>query len=177
MKKKICLALAFLLVAAFAVCENRLSIIQTGLSESVADAGDDHSEIAETNRKDQLTSIDVDLTELSSIMVYSEVYNMMYTPEDYIGKTVKMDGAFAISCQQFDENGQPDPDYPIYYACVIADATACCSQGMEFVLDGDFNYPDDYPELGADITVVGTFETYIDVDGMEYCHLVNAQML
>ena len=39
--------------------------------------------------------IDVDLTKLSSTMVYSEVYNMLYTPDDYIGKTVKMKGAFA----------------------------------------------------------------------------------
>ena len=39
--------------------------------------------------------IDVDLTKLSSTMVYSEVYNMLYTPDDYIGQTVKMNGAFA----------------------------------------------------------------------------------
>lgn len=119
--------------------------------------------------------IDVDLTQLSSTMVYSEVYNMMYTPENYIGKTVKMNGAFALYYQQLDENGQPDFNYPIYYACVIADATSCCSQGLEFVLNGDYSYPDDYPELGEDITVVGTFETY-EEDGNKYCHLVNAVM-
>ncbi|MBP5330416.1 MAG: hypothetical protein J6Y89_01015 [Lachnospiraceae bacterium] len=28
-------------------------------------------------------------------MVYSEVYNMMVSPEDFIGKTVKMKGPFA----------------------------------------------------------------------------------
>ena len=33
-------------------------------------------------------NFDVDLTNLSSTMVYSEVYNMMSTPENYIGKTV-----------------------------------------------------------------------------------------
>ena len=31
-------------------------------------------------------AVDVDLTELSSTMVYSEVYAMMTEPENYIGK-------------------------------------------------------------------------------------------
>ena len=35
-------------------------------------------------------SIDVDLTQLSSTMVYSEVYAMVYEPDQYLGKTVKM---------------------------------------------------------------------------------------
>jgi hypothetical protein len=34
--------------------------------------------------------LDVDLTTLTSTMVYSEVYNMVTTPEDYEGKIVKM---------------------------------------------------------------------------------------
>ena len=38
---------------------------------------------------------DVDLTTLSSTMVYSEVYNMMTAPSDYIGKNVKMKGNFS----------------------------------------------------------------------------------
>ena len=109
-------------------------------------------------------------------MIYSEVYNMVYTPQDYVGKTVKMRGNFSLYCQQLDENGQPDFDYPIYYACVIPDATACCSQGLEFVLAGDYSYPDDYPELGAEITVTGTFEIY-EEDGAQYCHLTDAEMM
>lgn len=40
--------------------------------------------------------IDVDLTALSSTMVYSEVYNIITNPEDYIGKTVKMHGQFTF---------------------------------------------------------------------------------
>ena len=38
--------------------------------------------------------VDVDLTALSSTMVYSEVYNMMMSPNDYIGKVVKMQGTY-----------------------------------------------------------------------------------
>ncbi len=119
------------------------------------------------------TNIDIDLTQLSSTMVYSEVYNMMYTPEDYIGKTVRMRGQFA-TLQGTDENGQPLPDQ-LYFACVIADATACCQQGLEFILNSSYTYPDDYPVLGDEITVSGTFETYYEGE-YQYCHLINAEL-
>lgn len=103
---------------------------------------------------------------MGSTMVYSEVFNMMYAPEDYVGKTVKMEGSFAVY-EGVDRN---------YYACLIADATACCAQGIEFVWSGDHTYPEDYPELGTTITVTGTFETYME-DGMEYCQLVDAEIV
>ena len=119
-------------------------------------------------------AIDVDLTQLSSTMVYSEVFNMMYAPEGYIGKTVKMEGQLAIY-QAVDKDGTPVPDQ-IYFACVIADATACCLQGVEFVLAGEHTYPDDYPDPGSDITVTGTFEVYEEA-GYQYCRLVDAEMI
>ena len=111
--------------------------------------------------------IDVDLTKLSSTMVYSEVYNMMTVPEDYIGKKVKMEGQFAI---YEDENAGK-----IYFACIISDATACCQQGIEFELKDDLKYPDDYPELGTDVVITGDFDTYSEGD-KEYCILRNAIM-
>lgn len=112
--------------------------------------------------------IDLDLTQLSSTMVYSEVYTMMYEPSEYIGKSVKMNGAFSV--YQNEETGQ------IYFACIISDATACCSQGIEFELEGEYTYPDDYPERGEEITVTGVFETY-EEDGNLFCRLQNAKML
>lgn len=121
--------------------------------------------------KTESSSYDVDLTALSSTMIYSEVYNMMSEPEKYIGKSIRMNGQFALY-QATDETGTPLPDQ-IYFACIIADATACCSQGLEFVLAGEHTYPDNYPELGTEITVSGTFETY-DENGYMYCHLVDA---
>lgn len=117
---------------------------------------------------DSTEDIDVDLTVLSSTMVYSEVYNMIFLPENYIGKTVKMDGIFAL---YYDE-----VTYENYFACVIADAAACCSQGIEFVLTDDYIYPDDYPKEGEDICVVGVFDTYQD-GGYTYCTLKNARLL
>ena len=118
--------------------------------------------------------VEVDLTVLSSTMVYSEVYNMLYFyPEDYYGKTVKMTGQFNVY-QWVDESGVV-ADMPVAYACIISDATACCAEGMEFVLKDDLAYPDDYPELGAEITVIGEFQSY-EENGMTWYHLVNARL-
>lgn len=117
--------------------------------------------------------VDVDLTVLSSTMVYSEVYNMLYNdPAHYLGKTVKARGGFSIYQLVTDGVLQPDP---VAYACIIADATACCAEGMEFVPEGDLTYPEDYPELGAEITVIGEFQSY-EENGMTWYHLVNARM-
>ena len=107
----------------------------------------------------------VDLTTMNSTMIYAEVNNMVTTPEQYEGKTVKMRGTFAIY----------PGDNRNYYACLIADATACCSQGIEFVLKGNYSYPDDYPDLGSNITVTGTFDTYMEGD-TKYCQLIDASM-
>ena len=117
--------------------------------------------------------VDVDLTVLSSTMVYSEVYNMLYNdPAHYLGKTVKAKGTFSIYQLVTDGVLQPDP---VAYACIIADATACCAEGMEFVPEGDLTYPEDYPELGAEITVIGEFQSY-EENGMTWYHLVNARL-
>ena len=96
--------------------------------------------------------VDVDLTVLSSTMVYSEVYNMLYFyPEDYYGKTVKMAGQFNVY-QWVDESGVV-ADMPVAYLA----------------------YPDDYPELGTEITVIGEFQSY-EENGMTWYHLVNARL-
>ena len=112
--------------------------------------------------------VDVDLTALSSTMVFSEVYNMMGEPESYVGKTVKMDGTFSV---YYDE---PTKEY--YFACIIQDATACCAQGIEFELTDEYKYPDDYPEEGGNVCVVGVFDTYKENDST-YCTLRNARLV
>lgn len=118
-------------------------------------------------------TIDIDLTQLSSTMVYAEVYNMTNSPKDYIGKIVKANGTYA-AFQGVDANGQPDPN-TVYLACIVADAAACCSQGIEFILEGEHTFPDDYPELGTEITITGEFQTY-EENGYTYAHLINANM-
>ena len=138
-----------------------------------ATAGEGQSEAAEPANEEASApspspGADVDLTILSSTMVYSEVYSMMFTPEKYIGRTVKMEGIFAYYYVEETDR--------YYYSCFIQDATACCSQGIEFILTDDYTYPDDYPEPGEEICVTGVFDTY-EEDGFTYCTLRDAKLL
>ena len=122
-------------------------------------------ESAEANQEE---AVDVDLTAISGTMVYSEVYDMMTAPDKYIGKTVKMQGSFSV--YQDPSTGQ------YYFACVIQDATACCAQGLEFMLTEEYEYPIDYPKEGEEITVEGVFDTYME-GTYQYCTLRGAKLL
>ena len=111
--------------------------------------------------------VDLDLSAISGTVAYSQVYDMITQPEAYIGQKVKMKGSFSY---------YQDPDtQQEYFAAVIADATACCAQGIEFVWRGDHAYPGDYPPLDTDITVTGTFGTYYEGDAM-YIQLADADV-
>ena len=105
--------------------------------------------------------VDLDLTVLSSTMVYSEVYNIMMSPDEYIGKTIRMDGQCLSAYYE--------PTDMTYYSIVIQDATVCCAQGIEYVLSDGQSYPADDTEA----TVVGRFESY-DEEGTTWYHLVDA---
>lgn len=148
MKKIILILAALVLIAALTACSGKT--VATGTTETAAKTAQ---------------SIDVDLTQMSSTMIYSEVQNMMLKPADYVGKTVKMQGAFSVS--EIGENR--------YFACIIKDATACCAQGIEFDWAGDHSYPADYPKDGSDITVTGEFTTYNEGQ-QQYCQLKNAEL-
>ncbi len=113
-------------------------------------------------------TVDYDLTQMSSDMVYATVYQMMVTPEEYEGKTFRIDGNFYATYYEATKK--------YYFYCVIQDATACCAQGMEFVWEnGSHIYPDEYPEENAEIVVEGTFETYKEEgDQNLYCRLSDA---
>ncbi len=124
------------------------------------------SEISEDNTVEsvaEITSHDdiyVDLTLLSSTLIYSEVYNMMCAPDEYIGKKIRIKGNTAIFHDDYDGND--------YYACIIKDATACCSQGIEFQLkEGE------YPTEDEGITVTGVYSSY-DINGQTFYTLKDA---
>ncbi len=110
--------------------------------------------------------IDIDLTTLSANMVYAQVYDMVCYPDNYIGKTVKMEGQFA-----FYHDEEKDR---YYFACIIADALACCQQGLEFEPEDKNITIDDFPESGKIISVTGTFNTYKEGD-KTYCVIQNAK--
>ena len=143
-----------------------------GTNDSKAAAVSGKKEKAEKSSANKAPSkpekVDLDLTTMSSTMVYSEVFNMVTTPENYIGKTVKMRGTYMY---YYDEK----QDH-YYFFCLISDAMACCSQGIEFSLTKDYHYPEDYPRPDDEITVVGVFDSY-EEEGNTYCILRNARLV
>ena len=140
------------------------TISEADSSEESASSGDEELGEADPN-------VDIDLTVMNSDMVYSTVYQMMVDSESYVGKKIKMDGNYYTA---------EDPDTGIrYYFVIIQDATACCSQGLEFVWDdGSHVFPDEYPEDNAEVEVEGTFELYKDNpdDQMQYVRIADAKL-
>ena len=185
MKRLLCLLLAALTVLGLGACGEKSGApteeptFPTTASEEpkpletlpLETGTTEQTETAQT--ADTAESTFVDLTALSSTMVYAEVFAMMSSPEDYVGKTVKMQGIFSKG--QLYAAGSLN-DGGTVFACVIQDATACCAQGIPFELAGDYTYPRDYPELGDTITVVGTFEIH-EQEGMKFCRLRDAELV
>jgi len=160
--KKYLLALMLLcLICAFATgCSNN-DAAQTGRDKDETQTDSDNAG-KQDNPAAETKKVDVDLTVLSSTMVYAEVYNIVTNPKDYIGKTIKMSGTYYSS--YFDKTSQ------FYHYVVNEDATACCSQGLEFIWKGTHTFPDDYPEDNSKIEVVGIFGRYDEL-GKTYYYL------
>lgn len=156
MKKIIAIILALVLALSFVACSKNSDKNENSNSKTTTKA---------TETTTEAKSVDLDLTQLSSTVVYSEVYNMLITPDDYKGKIIKMKGQFNQYTDE--ETGK------IYNTVIIPDATACCQQGLEFELSDKTN-PNF--EQGTGITVVGTFDTYSDGEFL-YCHLKNAKII
>jgi hypothetical protein len=105
----------------------------------------------------KVSDVNVDLTTMSSTMVYSYVADMLENPDNYKGQLVRMEG---------DSN----TTHGGTHSCIVYDALGCCTEGIEYILDDEEL---DYPNDGDGITVVGTFATYTK-GGSKYFVLINA---
>ena len=132
--------------------------------EVAGDAGKGKS--SKSKSKTNSNKIDVDLNNLNANVVYSQVYLMMTEPDKFIGKRIRMSGQFNVYAAQ---EGNPS-GVTEYYAIIIADAQACCQQGIEFVWPGH-TYPEGFPEVKSNASVTGIFEVY-EENGEKYCRLV-----
>ena len=128
------------------------------------DAGKGKS--SKSKSKTKGNKIDVDLNNLNANVVYSQVFLMMTEPDKFIGKRIRMSGQFNFYAA---EEGNPS-GVTEYYAIIIADAQACCQQGIEFVWPGH-TYPEGFPEVKSNASVTGIFEVY-EENGKKYCRLV-----
>ena len=121
---------------------------------------------SKSKSKTKGNKIDVDLNNLNANVVYSQVFLMMTEPDKFIGKRIRMSGQFNVYAAQ---EGNPS-GVTEYYAIIIADAQACCQQGIEFVWPGH-TYPEGFPEVKSNASVTGIFEVY-EENGKKYCRLV-----
>ena len=132
--------------------------------EVAGDSGKGKS--SKSKSKTNSNKIDIDLNNLNANVVYSQVFLMMTEPDKFIGKRIRMSGQFNVYAAQ---EGNPS-GVTEYYAIIIADAQACCQQGIEFVWPGH-TYPDGFPEVKSNASVTGIFEVY-EENGKKYCRLV-----
>lgn len=137
-----------------------LALLLSGCGAGAADTAPSLS-VAETETS---PSGSIDLTAMNSTMMMAQVAAMQNEPDAFLGKTVKMQGTFLVG----------EGETRNYYYCLVADTSACCQQGFEFLWDGH-RYPDDYPEPGSQIIVEGIFDTYWE-DGYQYMQLINANL-
>lgn len=158
MKRIIALFVLLTTVLVFAACGEKETDVKNSGGDTTQDAAAASGE-AEPSGED---AVDIDLTKLSSSLVYSEVYNMVTEPDSYIGKTVRLKGQFNASYYE------PTDNY--YYYVIIQDATACCANGIEFIWEGDHSYPSDYPQNGDEIEISGVYGTYDEL-GITYYYI------
>ena len=169
MKRKLLIILCSISLMAVMGCGAKEEATDVTIATETVEENNSIDEEIETEEDMSIKdpSVDVDLTTLSSTMVYSEVFNMMMEPMAYEGQTIKMDGNCAIYTDE--ETGNT------YYTCVVQDATQCCSQGLEFLLDSEQYALEDYPADGDPIVIKGTFSTY-EEDGGTYITIKDSVM-
>lgn len=167
MKKDILRLILCILSAAMLLCACSCASKEAPAQEtSAAEPAAAETAAAETKTEAAPARIDLDLSAMSGNIVYSQILNMMNDPRPFLNKVIKVAGYY--TCFEDTTLGT------VYHACMIPDAAACCSQGLEFVWGGNHG-PADYPQEATDIVVTGRLEMY-EENGSNYLHLVDAEV-
>ena len=155
MKKIICVLVVMLLLSA---CNKKEGEQQDSDKQTIIDV-DRQSKIEETIKEEDVIEeeiddgeIDIDLSELTSIMAYCEVCNIISDLDNNKGKRIKIRGLLEY---------YEDPE--------TKEKTFGCTLGLMFVPVDDTNLPEKY----SIVNVTGVLEVY-EKDGYELCRLKNA---
>lgn len=97
--------------------------------------------------------VDYDLTKLSSTMGYAQVAQMMYTPDKYIGDTIKLVGQYYTQTVSGTDI--------VMNVILLMDEEQCCQGYLEFMLPAGV----EYPQMGQEIGLVGTYVMTSDATG------------
>ncbi len=107
---------------------------------------------------DEADDVQIDLSMFSATVKYAELYNILFSPEEYEGMIMRLDGIYL-----YDEDVENNKRY---HFVVVLDQAACCQQGMEFKLDPGLSYP----KQGTKVEIKGEFRFY-EEDGMPWYYL------
>lgn len=119
-------------------------------------------------KSNSLPKIDYDLSNMNFTMISSFFFQMLIEPETYENKIFKIKGNF----QTFDN---PEGELP-YFSVIMNDSTMCCQEGIDFVWQGEHNWPQDYPETGSEISIIGKY-IVTEEDGFTYNYLLVSDIL
>lgn len=101
--------------------------------------------------------VDLDLTGMSETMVYGIMYEMVNAPKNYVGQRIKFNGTYS----SFKDAVTGEVEHTI----TVYDSSYCCMVDVNFVLEGEHEYPKDYPRSGSKMTIVG--ELCMEQEGKE----------
>lgn len=97
--------------------------------------------------------VDINILDLSDIMAFAQVNNMMMMAEEYLGQTVKLHGNYY-------RHDIPEMDLS-YHFLLLVDGTNCCTGILEFMFEDGIGYP----ESGTDLLLMGEYSKYSDEYG------------
>ena len=92
--------------------------------------------------------IDFDLSKMNYNMISAATFEMLVEPQKYADKTVKISGQFYSELYEGKR----------YYSVIVWDATQCCPAGLDFIPPESYEFPQDFPEQEAAVTVVGKMQ-------------------
>lgn len=82
--------------------------------------------------------IDLDLSNASATVVFTQVNNMYAEPWNYLGMVIRIRGTLDFYVKSSRQECS---------MVVVQDATACCGQGLEFVWKTDGTYSNSSPPI------------------------------
>ncbi len=109
------------------------------------------------------SDVNFDFTQMSSTLVYAQVYDFITNANDYVDKSFRVQGQF--------QSATLDDGSEICFI-VVNDATGCCPQGIEVRLSEGAEKPENGSIVLVD-TVAGSYEYgdmyygYMQIESME----------
>lgn len=119
-------------------------------------------------QNNQSSDVDIDLTDVSSTIAYTQLFVIQRKPDEYIGKTVKLNGEFQVI-----ENTENNIKF---FAIIVSDDAACCKVGYEIVFSEKYKQSTDFPQIGENVTLVGKVNGF-EKDGLTYINLIEVEIV